>query len=83
MNQSAISPFTPSPFKVGDRIKQIDWHSKWQPAATVTAITDTGFAYEFDTPVPFIARWGMEFLGGECYPAGYEFWKLLPTPSHD
>ncbi len=70
---------TRCPFAVGDRVQETDYAHRHHPAATVTAITASGFTYEFDTPVSFIPRWGMSFVGGECYPEGYQYWRKIST----
>lgn len=49
-----------------------------KPSATVTEITERGFKYEYDDPVPFIPRWGMTFLGGECFEEGFQYWRKAP-----
>ncbi len=47
-----------------------------KPDATVTEITDKGFKYTYDYPIPFgRAAWGMMQDGGECYPEAYKFWR--------
>lgn len=46
-----------------------------RPDATVTAITDKGFTYQYTHPLPFgRAAWGQMMTGGECYPEGYQYW---------
>lgn len=58
------------PFEFGD--------DPTQPDATVTAITEKGFAYEYDNLVPFgRAAWGEMMVGGECYPEGYAYWRAV------
>lgn len=53
-----------------------------KPDATVTAITETGFAYLYDYPIPIgPARWGTETESGECYPEGYRYWRKLDPES--
>lgn len=84
-----MSEVIPCPFKVGQRIHELDpvtFYSEWGmgtkpsidltlPDATVTAITDKGFTYVYDHPVPIgRAAWGQMMTGGECYPQGYGFW---------
>lgn len=43
--------------------------------ATVTAITERGFTYEYLNPVSFgRAAWGQVMTGGECFERGYQYW---------
>ncbi len=77
MNQPTMNPFTRSPFSVGDRIKETDYAHRNNSAATVTEITALGFRYEYDSPISFIPRWGMEIHGGECYTCGFEYCEWL------
>jgi len=79
----------PCPFRVNQRIHElapVAFFGEWgmgtkpsidetRPDATVTAITDKGFTYVYDTPVPHgRAAWGQMMTGGECYPEGYRYW---------
>jgi len=52
-----------------------DWS---KPDATVTAIIENGFTYEYDYPIPHgRAEWGEMCTGGDCYPEGYRFWRKI------
>lgn len=78
-------PFV-QPFKVGDRIT--DTYSHWPIEATVTALTERGFKYDYDHPVPFgRAQWGQMQIGGEVYldmpESSYHLKQwVLSGPSH-
>ncbi len=49
------------------------------PDAVVTELTPRGFKYQYTERVPFIAREGSWFEGGECFPSGYHCWTLIET----
>lgn len=99
-----IEPYQPPlathhPFKVGDRIHELEctWSyshdggktfspsemvpSRWKPHAIVTELTPHGFVYRYTRRVPFIARDGSWFEGGECYESGYDQWRLVTEDS--
>lgn len=46
----------------------------FHPDAIVTELTARGFKYDYVEKVPFIAREGSYFIGGECFPNGYHMW---------
>lgn len=49
-----------------------------KPDATVTAINTNGFAYTYDCPVPIgRAAWGSYTEGGQCYPEGFAYWRII------
>lgn len=49
-----------------------------KPDATVTAITERGFIYRYDTKVPVgRAEWGTWTEGGECYSEGFACWQKI------
>jgi hypothetical protein len=51
---------------------------EFRPDAVVTAITERGFTYEYDYPVPIgRAEWGEMMVGGECYEAGFSMWRKI------
>lgn len=53
-----------------------------KPDATVIAITERGFTYRYDTPVPIgRAAWGTWTEGGECFPEGYMYWEKVEDVS--
>ena len=60
------------PFKTGDTIVDVSR----ERLATVTLVHERGFDYVYEQPVPFIAREGSSFVGGTCFPGGYELWRL-------
>jgi hypothetical protein len=70
-------------FKVGDRVRpRAEYAGNCAPPlsiydATVTEITERGFKYVYDKPVPFHPLVGM-FTGGECYVP--EHYELVPSP---
>lgn len=83
---------THHPFKVGDRIweRGIQWSDshgeiiegpRTRPDAIVRELLPYGFRYEYTRPVPFIARYGSWFEGGECYESGYDCWRLVTEDS--
>ena len=51
-----------------------------KPDAIVTAVTETGFTYRYDTPVqhgrPF---WGTQ-TEGEVYEEGFHMWRKVDDP---
>jgi hypothetical protein len=59
------------PFKIGQRI----FEKQTGNTAKVTKHTGKGFEYKLDKPVNFIPRWGMQFVGGECFEAGFCGWE--------
>lgn len=61
-----------------DKSEPIDRLDLTKPDATVTAITEAGFEYIYDCPVPIgRAAWDSHTEGGECFPAGYSFWRKI------
>ena len=49
-----------------------------KPDATVTALTEKGFTYTYDRPVPIgRAQWGTYAEGGECFEGGFQFWRKI------
>lgn len=53
-----------------------------KPDATVTAVTEKGFMYVYDTPVPHGRHeWGQMMVGGGCFPEGYAYWQKLEDQS--
>ena len=79
------------PFQVGDRIHElapvlsyrddvvpINLLDPTKPDATVTEITECGFAYSYDCKVPIgRAAWGTWTEGGECFENGFSYWRLI------
>lgn len=62
------------PFAPGDRIRNPNNHAE---TATVTDLTERGFAYHLDywQGVP---RLGMVWQDGECYENGFHLWERVP-----
>jgi hypothetical protein len=79
------------PFQVGDRIHELapvlsyqdevvptDLLDPTKPDATVTEITEYGFAYRYDFRIPIgRAEWGTWTEGGECYSEGFPYWRKI------
>lgn len=57
------------PFKVGDRIKPTQGFA---PNATVTAVSEHSYTYEYDEPYWMHPRLGIKELGGE------DFFEMYP-----
>jgi hypothetical protein len=49
-----------------------------RPDAVVTKITEHGFTYAYDYPVPIgRAEWGEAAWGGDVYEAGFGQWRKV------
>ncbi len=49
-----------------------------RPDATVTAVTERGFDYDYDERVTFgRAEYGTWTTGGTIFPAGYRWWRKI------
>jgi hypothetical protein len=67
------------PFKVGDRVRyKKEIRGLW-PEATVTAITERGFRYEYDKPFVLGTRIGST-TEGEAFESAFNWWELAAAP---
>lgn len=79
MNTESAQPVCP--FKVGDLI--CNTYNQGGSVATVTAVHEKGFDYTYPKPIPFIAREGSSFVGGTCFPIGYDGWCLTSVEEQE